>query len=469
MRRSIRHAVTLTVAGIPWLLSGCITPFTYEKPKVSTPAEWRVPYSQASKQVQMRWWEQFNDPVLTRLIQTALQQNLDLVIATQRIEEAAGKLIETRSDLYPQLGYGAGASRQRRLGDYTSTYQVGLTASWQLDLFGQLRAATEASKAQMLSAEEQRQAVLLTLVTQVANNYIQLLSLDQQLHIARSTAAAQQESLQIFRLQFKAGVISQLQLNQAESQYYQAQSEVPRLQDSIAQQENALSVLLGVNPQAIPRGQTLDGLSLPAIPADLPSKLLQQRPDIRVAEQNLVAAQANLAAARLAYFPTISLTGVLGSLSLALTDLLTGPAALWSLGAELAGPIFTAGSIEGQIQQASAQQQQLLAEYQKAIQNAFADANNALSAVVKIKEQQDTLQQQVDSLRSYARLARLSYDSGNTPYLEVLDAEQTLFTTELNQVQVQGQAIQSIVNVYAAMGGGWVTQADSMTVKGKTR
>ena len=321
----------------------------------------------------------------------------------------------------------------------------------------------------MLSAEEQRQAVLLTLVTQVANNYIQLLSLDQQLHIARSTAAAQQESLQIFRLQFNAGVISQLQLNQAESQYYQAQSEVPRLQDSIAQQENALSVLLGVNPQAIPRGQTLDGLSLPAIPADLPSTLLQQRPDIRVAEQNLVAAQANLAAARLAYFPTISLTGALGSLSLALTDLLTGPAALWSLGAELAGPIFTAGSIEGQIQQASAQQQQLLAEYQKAIQNAFADANNALSAVVKIKEQQDTLQQQVDSLRSYARLARLSYDSGNTPYLEVLDAEQTLFTTELNQVQVQGQAIQSIVNVYAAMGGGWVTQADSMTVKGKTR
>ncbi|MGL5045108.1 MAG: efflux transporter outer membrane subunit, partial [Plesiomonas sp.] len=343
------------------------------------------------------------------------------------------------------------------------------TASWQLDLFGQLRAATEASKANVLSAEQARQSVLLSLVIQVANSYIQLRSLDKQLDIAQNTASTQKESLRIFNLQYQAGVITLLQLNQAQSQYYQAQSAVPRLQDLISQQENALSILLGKNPQSIARGKTLDQLTLPDIPAGLPSDILQQRPDIRAAEQDLVAAQANLAAARLAYFPTISLTGVLGSLSMALSDLLTGPAAFWSLGADLTGPIFSAGGIEGKVNQASAREKQLLAQYQKTIQAGFADANNALSAVVKLKAQQDTLQQQVASLRSYTKLANLSYESGNTPYLEVLDAQQSLFSTELNQVQVQGQAIQAIVNVYAAMGGSWVTEANRLTVSGKTR
>ncbi|MGL5799060.1 MAG: TolC family protein, partial [Plesiomonas sp.] len=232
---------------------------------------------------------------------------------------------------------------------------------------------------------------------------------------------------------------------------------------------NALSILLGKNPQSIARGKTLDQLTLPDIPAGLPSDILQQRPDIRAAEQDLVAAQANLAAARLAYFPTISLTGVLGSLSMALSDLLTGPAAFWSLGADLSGPIFSAGGIEGKVNQASAREKQLLAQYQKTIQASFADANNALSAVVKLKAQQDTLKKQVVSLRSYTKLANLSYESGNIPYLEVLNAQQSLFNTELNQVQVQGQAIQAIVNVYAAMGGGWVTEANRLTVSGKTR
>ncbi|MGL4600089.1 MAG: efflux transporter outer membrane subunit [Plesiomonas sp.] len=454
---------------ISLLLSGCITPFSYQKPDINTPAGWRVLPEQARQQVQLSWWKQFNDPVLTSLIESALRENLDLVIATQRIEEAAGVLQETRSDLYPQLGYGANAGKQQRLETYSPSYQLGITASWQLDLFGQLRAATEASKANVLSAEQTRQSVLLSLVIQVANSYIQLRSLDKQLDIAQNTASTQKESLRIFNLQYQAGVIALLQLNQAQSQYYQAQSAVPRLQNLISQQENALSILLGKNPQSIARGKTLDQLTLPDIPAGLPSDILQQRPDIRAAEQDLVAAQANLAAARLAYFPTISLTGVLGSLSMALSDLLTGPAAFWSLGADLSGPIFSAGSIEGKVNQASAREKQLLAQYQKTIQASFADANNALSAVVKLKAQQDTLKKQVVSLRSYTKLANLSYESGNIPYLEVLNAQQSLFNTELNQVQVQGQAIQAIVNVYAAMGGSWVTEANRLTVSGKTR
>ncbi|MGL5006954.1 MAG: efflux transporter outer membrane subunit [Plesiomonas sp.] len=454
---------------ISLLVSGCITPFSYQKPDIDTPQNWRILPEQVHQQIPLSWWEQFNDPVLTSLIEHALRENLDLVIATQRIAESAGVLQETRADLYPQLGYGVNVTKQHLFETSSSSYQLGITTSWQFDLFGQLRAATEASKANVLSAEQTRQSVLLSLVIQVANSYIQLRSLDKQLDIAQNTAMTQKESLRIFNLQYHAGVITLLQLNQAQSQYYQAQSAVPRLQDLISQQENALSILLGKNPHAIIRGKTLDQLTLPIIPAGLPSEVLQQRPDIRAAEQNLIAAQANLAAARLAYFPTISLTGALGSLSMAFTDLLTGPAALWSLGADLSGPIFNTGRIEGRVNQTLAQEKQLLAQYQKTIQAGFADTNNALSAVVRLKIELETLEQQVAALRSYTKLANLSYESGSAPYLEVLNAQQSLFNTELNQVQVQGKAMQAIVNVYAALGGSWVTAADRLTVNGSTR
>ena len=311
---------------------------------------------------------------------------------------------------------------------------------WEIDLWGKLRRATEAARADLLSTEEAQRTVILTLVTSVASTYIDLRDLDKQLEIAHQTAKSREDSYNLFKLRFEGGVISELELNQVKSEYEQALSTIPQFEKNIAQVENFLSTLLGRNPGQIPRGKTIDQLTLPAVPAGLPSDILVNRPDIRQAEQNLIAANANIGVAKSLYFPSISLTGLFGWASNDLDDLFKGPSKTWSWAVPVTMPIFTAGAIAGQVRAAEAIQQQALISYEQSIQTAFREVEDALIDQKKTREQIVAQGRQVDSLRNYARIARLRYDNGYTSYIEVLDAERSLFNAELSYTQTQGVA-----------------------------
>lgn len=458
------------------LLSGCMVGPDYVRPGIDVPPAWRVDYGQAADLVNTPWWQQLHDPVLDELIATALRENPDVRIAAARIDEFSGRFAVARSAMFPQVSASASAARQRASRDQPITpipsdvspiynsYQVLASAAWELDLWGKLRRGTEAARADLLAAEESKRSVVLALVSAVATGYISLRDLDRQLEIARETTKSRYDSLQVFQLRFKGGAVSQLELAQNQSEYAQALASIPQIENQIAQTENALSVLIGRNPGPIPRGRSIDQLAPPAVPAGLPSELLERRPDLRQAEAQLVAANARIGVARAAYFPSISLTGALGSASTQLSNLFSGPAGVWSYGASLLAPIFTAGAIAGQVQAAEAQQQQALFFYQKAIQSAFSDVDNALIDHAKSRERLDALAQQVDSLAIYARLARLRYENGYTSYIEVLDAERSLFAAQLLFADQQALVLNALVNLYKAMGGGWVELADQATV-----
>ena len=369
-----RGGILLAVLAAAILLGGCMLGKDYRRPAVDAPQKWRFEEKDAQALANTAWWGQFQDPVLDDLIQTALKENKDVRIATARVEEYMGKLGVTRADLFPQVGLGAAAGRQRltEMGPTgwnpatpptSYTFQGNLNANWELDLWGKLRRATEAARADLLGTDEARRAVIMTLVASVANGYINLLNYDQQLVIARETLKSRKDSLDIFEKRYAGGVISELELNQSRSEYEDARAVIPQLEKNIAQQENALNLLLGRNPGPIPRGRTLDELALPAVPAGIPSDLLERRPDIRQAEQELVAANARIGVAKALYFPSISLTGAFGFASAELNELLTGPAKTWNYAASLTAPIFTAGRIKGQVMQAEAIQQQALVKY----------------------------------------------------------------------------------------------------------
>jgi multidrug efflux system outer membrane protein len=305
--------------------------------------------------------------------------------------------------------------------------------------------------------------VILTVVTSVAITYTDLLDLDKQLEIAERTAKARENSFNLFTLRFGRGLISELELRQAESEYLSARATIPFLQKLIVQQEDALSVLLGRNPGAIPRGKLIDDLVLPAVPAELPSSLLEKRPDICQAEQDLIAANARIGVAKALYFPTIFLTSSYGWASRDLSLLFTGPAKAWTYAVPAVMPIFTGGATAGQVKVAESVQQETLFRYQKVIQQAFREVDDALIDQGKSREQLGIQKQQVEALRSYARLAELRYDNGYTSYLEVLDAQRSLFQGELLYAQTQGTLFRALVNLYKSMGGGWVTEADKLT------
>ena len=452
------------------LLSACMVGPDYVRPPLDAPAAWRLSEQDARDLANTVWWEQYGDPVLNQLVATALRENKDLLIAAARVEEFAGNYGIVRSGLFPQVGAGYEPSRQRATlardvdpSTYNS-YQVVLNASWEIDIWGRIRRQTEAARAQLLASEEGRRGVILSLVGSVASAYINLRSLDRQLEIARETAKSRGDSYEIFKDRFSGGVISLLELSQNKSQYEEALASIPPLEKAIAQQENGLSVLLGRNPGPITRGKNIDQLTLPAIPAGLPSDLLERRPDIRRAEQNLIAANALIGAAKAAYFPTISLTGFFGYASLGLSNLFNSQSKIWQYAAPINMPIFTGGSLAGQLQAAEAVQQQALFGYQKAIQEAFREVNDSLVNQDRTGAQLLAQKSQVKSLVQYSETARLRYDNGYTSYIEVLDAERSLFNAQLQYTQTQQAQFQAMTNLYLAMGGGWVAEADKMSV-----
>jgi multidrug efflux system outer membrane protein len=446
----------------------------YRRPSVDTPERWRFEEAGAQDVVDTVWWKQFGDPVLDGLVDTALKENKDVRIAAARVEEFMGRYAIVRSGQYPQVGAGASGVRTKET-TYTNpawtpntpnpynTFEAILSASWEIDIWGRLRRATESARADLLATEEGRRGVILTVVTSVAIAYIDLLDLDKQLDIARRTAKSRGHAFRLFKLRFDRGFTSELELRQAESEYEAALATVPLLQKLIGQQENALSILIGRNPGPIPRGKTLDLLILPAIPAGLPSKLLERRPDIRQAEQDLIAANAQIGVAKALYFPTISLTGLYGGMSTGLSTLFSGPGRTWSYGLGLTAPIFTAGAIAGSVKAAEAVQKETLLRYRQVIQQAFREVEDGLIDQDKSREQLRVQGQQVEALQGYSRLAGLRYDNGYTSYIEVLDAERSLFNAELDYARTQSVLFHALVNLYKSMGGGWVLEAEKAT------
>jgi multidrug efflux system outer membrane protein len=472
MKRSLAMLVVAALAG-------CTIGPDYVRPAVDTPAAWRIDYPKAAEVANTKWWEQFGDPVLNDLIETALRENRDVRIAAARIDQFAGALQSTRSQLFPQIGYGGDASRTRasRLGfppipepadPYFSLYQASLGASWQLDLFGRVRRLSEAAQAQVYASEQAQRGVVLTVVSGVASSYIAMRALDRQLEIAQATAANFGETARIFERRFTAGIVSQTEVAQIRSQYQQALAAIPAIGQQVAAQENLISILLGRNPAAIPRGRTIDQLVAPAIPADMPSTLLARRPDILQAEQNLVAANANIGAARALYYPTISLTGLLGSVTTAFGDFLSGPATAWSLAAGLTGPIFTFGAIEGQVAAAEAGERQAVLVYQATIANAFRETNDALVGARNREQEYAAQVERIVSLRAFAHHSKRRFDAGLAGYTDVLVAENELFAAELAAVRTQADRYTQLVSVYRAMGGGWVDIAGAMAPKAQS-
>jgi multidrug efflux system outer membrane protein len=409
------------------------------------------------------WWEGFGDTVLTALVETTLQSNADVRIAAARVEQYMGLYGVAKSDFFPKINAGAGATRgQIRLtpsGEEArptiNQFDVTVSAAWEIDLWGKVRRATEAARADLLGAEEARRAVTVSIVGLVVDSYIQLLALDKQLDVAYRTLASREKSLNLFQQRSAKGDVSELEIAQIESQYWTARARVPALERSIAFQENALSVLLGRNPGPIPRGSVIDSLQMPRVPENLPSELLEQRPDVRQAEEQLRAANARIGVAKAQYFPSISLTGVFGTASSDLSKLFTPNAQIWNIGGSILQPIFRWGEISGQVTAAEAFQRQMLEEYVRAVQNAFADAEDALVSRSRTQEERDAVAMQVAALRSYERLSRMRYREGVTSYLEVLDAERSLFDTELGYAQAQANLLQTVVGLYRAFGGGW--------------
>ena len=460
---------------LPWLvaaLSACTIGPDYRRPETSAPAAWRAGTAPASESADAVWWEQFQDAALTSLVRAALANNKDLEIATARVDQAFAQYGITRSALFPQVDADASAGRQRSSlngpipvvpGRATlNDYQVALSASFEIDVWGRLRRASEAARAGVLASEEGRRTVVLTLVSAVANGYIQLCALDRQLEIARQTSQSLGEAARLQRVRFEGGAVPESDYRQAESQYETAAAQVPELERLVARQENFISVLLGANPGPIARGRTIDALLFPALPSGLPADLLERRPDIRQAEQNLVAANADIGVAKAAYFPRISLTALLGIESGELSNLFKGPSRTWSYGAGVSLPIFNGGRVRNQVAQAEALQREALSSYRQSVIFAFQDVENALVDRAKFAQTREVQARNVAALQRFRDLAALRYREGATLYIEVARAEESLFSAQLAYVATQSQLFQSYANLYKAMGGGWIAEAEKL-------
>jgi multidrug efflux system outer membrane protein len=450
------------------LASGCTVGPNYKRPAASVPGSYRGagPAEETRTQLAVlgdqKWWDIFQDEQLRTLVRTALTQNYDLRIAASRVLEARAQLGITRADQFPSLGAGAGIADTRQAQSKflpafeTSTGQVNVSAAWQLDFWGKYRRATEAARANLLAGEWARREVVSTLVANVASAYFQLRALDLQLEISKRTLNSRQESLRLTRILADGGSTSLLDVRQAEQLVFTASAEVPVLEQQIEQQENFLSILLGQNPGDIPRGQTLtEQRQPPEVPSGLPSSLLERRPDIRQAEAQLVATNAEIGVARAAYFPQISLNGAGGFQSSALTSLFTGPAGAWSFGASLTQPIFTGGRLRSEVRLAEARKQTAMLFYQQSIQGAFRSVSDALVAYHKTRDFRAQQELLFRSAEDAARLSHMRYNGGVTGYLEVLTNETNAFSGELGLVQARLNELLALVQLYQALGGGW--------------
>jgi outer membrane protein, multidrug efflux system len=469
--------------GLAILLTGCTVGPNYRRPAVNVPGTYRQPAEVAAAVPPQsnatgqnapavpagaaslgdeKWWEVFQDKELQSLIRTALQNNYDVRIAATRVLQAQAQLGITRADQLPSVSVGGDITSQQssKSGPIPSFEitrgELDASAAWNLDFWGRYRRATEAARANLLASQWAQKEVISTLVASVAIGYFQLRQLDLELEISKRTLNSRQGSLQLTQTLEQHGISSLLDVRQSEQLVYTAAATIPDFERQIVQEENAISILLGNNPGDVPRGLKLtEQPHAPEVPVGIPSALLERRPDILQAEQNLVAANAQIGVARAAYFPQIALTGSAGYQSSALSNLFTGPAGVWNMVGSFSQPIFQGGRLKSNLRLAEAQRDQLLLTYQQAIQGAFRDVSNALVGYRKDREFRIQEEHLVEAAQDAARLSEVRFKAGTTDYLEVLTNNTNYFSAELTLAQAQGNELTALVQLYQALGGGW--------------
>jgi len=464
----MKSITTLLVVSVTLATAACTVGPNYKRPVVQIPDAYRsaTPVDASSPRAaslgDQKWWDVFDDTALQALIATAVRQNFDVRIAAARMLQAQAQLGITRADQAPTVSGNAGAARERLAQSLglpalqTNAFDVQVSAAWELDFWGKFRRATEAARAELLATRWGQRAVVTSLVSQVASAYFTLRALDLDLDIAQRTLASRRESLRLTSVRAQGGATSLLDVRQAEQLVFGGAAEIASLERQIEQQENLISTLLGDNPSSVMRGRPLtEQPRAPDVPAGLPSALLERRPDIAQAEQQLIATNADIGVAKAAYFPQIALTGAAGWQSTALSTLFSGPAGLWSVGGALAQPIFTAGRTRARVDLAAARRDEASLVYQQTVQQALRDVSDALIAYRKgreFREQEELLARSAVDAR---RLADLRYQGGATSYLEVLDSDTRLFSAELGLADAQLSEQLAFVQIYRSLGGGW--------------
>jgi multidrug efflux system outer membrane protein len=449
------------------LLSACAMGPDYERPEVPVPAEFDEQVMPGLSIANLKWWELFHDEDLTVLVETALADNNELAIAIARIEEARAALGFVRADQFPNLDAGAGAGRGNTAtgvgvpGNINDAFILSANLSFELDLWGKLRRSNEAARAELLATVEARNVVTITLIADVASIYLLLLDLDNRVEIAQHTMETRKDSLDIIQARFDKGVVPLIDVNQAEIELEDAVAELAALQRQNQQAENLLSVLLGRNPGPILRQrEKKEPLFAPDIPAGLPSELLERRPDVRQASQQLAAQTARIGVAEALRFPSLSLTGSLGLASTDLDDFISSDNKVWGISADLLGPVFDAGRGKSRVEAERARTEQLLNNYQLTVLRAFQEVEDSLIDIRTYRDEALARERQVTSARSASGLSRARYDGGVTSFLEVLESERSLFRAELLASSTRREQLVSIVTLYKALGGGWVTEVE---------
>lgn len=454
-------------------LSGCTLGPDYLRPEVDRPAQWHEPYVPGATTRVDAWWRLFGDDALDALVREALAGNLDLRLALARIEQYQARVQIANAAKYPLVD---GATARQRLtmsqdkpvplpstiAPTNNQYDLSYAASWELDLWGRVRRSNEAALAELLARREEREAVVLTLVTDVVTGYLTLLQLDQQIDLLRREITNREAYWKAQQAKAEGGAIAWVQVETAKSVYEEKQAELPLKQHEVALLEHQLSFLSGRAPGPIRRGRAFEALAIPAIPAGLPSEILEQRPDIRRAEQDLVAANARIGVAKAAYFPTLSLTVGAGYASTHLSNLTELNANLWNFGLQATGNLFDAGRISALVTETEARRQELVEAYRRAIQAAFREVNDALAKHRLLGDRIEAQRRQIAAAREAQAMAQRRYDNGYSSYLEVLDAERRVLQSEISHTQARGNQLEALVAVLRSMGGGWTGQAEQL-------
>ena len=478
----MRKATSILLVAL-LLSTACAMGPDYKRPDLSPPQAFLEAVPPGESVANMPWWELFKDEKLQELIRIALKENKDILTSAARIQEARAALGYTKADQWPSLGYMARGSRSelyspnflyplapRHMPAYgtvtTNDVIVAADASFQVDLWGRLRRSTESSRAQLAASEAAYRTVTITLVSDVATTYLLMRQIDAQLKIATGTLASRRDSTKLIEARFQAGLVPLLDVNQAQMLEASAATTLSSLERGQAQTEHALSFLLGRNPSAIPRGQALaEQVFPPDVPAGLPSELLERRPDIRTAEENLHAQMALIGVTKALMLPNLSLTGAYGHESLELTGYPSGSGDFWSLAAGLIGPIFQFGKNKSRVEIQKAKTEEALQTYEKSVLNAFREVEDALVAVRTYRDEYAAVVKDVEAARSASMLSHARYDAGYSSYLEVLDTDRILFSSELQAAEVLQQRYAAVIGLYKALGGGWPAEPVQETAK----
>ncbi len=468
---ALRTVKNLIFLGALLSITSCNFKPQYNRPEMDVPENYRFAQEQEEKYANVRWWEQFQDPVLTDLIQTAIQNNQDLQVATARVLEFYAKYQVVFSEFFPQISLTPTVDRIKASNDVdfqppspfipriNTLYQIFLQVSYELDFWGRIRNATESAKANYLAQIDARNTTILTIVSSVAKAYIQLLQFDYQLEISKLTYQSRLESWRIAKLRFEAGLVSEMEVKQAESEAEGAEVQIKNFEAFIPEQENLISVLIGSVPGPIPRGPLLKQLELPKVPVGLPSDLLQNRPDILQAEENMISANAQIGVARAAFFPKITLTGAQGQKSTDFDNFFKSSASAFDWGTGALQYLYTGGRLTGQLNEAEAIFLKTVHSYQQTVLTAFQEVSDALIAHQKAKEKLEVQTRQVAALEEYLRLAQLRYFNGQNDYLTVVDSEKNLFVVQLSSQATAADVFSTLIDLYKALGQGWDVEA----------